>query len=98
MDGGNFQNLKIKPEEVKLDGRYTTNRPITGVQPGGFTVTATVIVGPFDMCLRDDTKPAIEFMWNTFTGDYYFSNPLAPIQPLPPKEPIALPFPAADQD
>lgn len=75
MDGGNFQNLRIKPEEVKLDGRYTTNRTITGVQAGGFTVTATVIVGPFDMCLQDDLDPARGMSWNTFTGDYSFSDP-----------------------
>lgn len=78
MDGGNFQNLRIKPEEVKLDGRYTTNRTITGLQAGGFSVTATVIVGPFDICLQDDEDPARGFRWNTFTGDYVFTNPVPP--------------------
>ena len=74
MDGGNFQNLRIKPEEVKLDGRYTTNRAINALQAGGFSVTATVIVGPFDMCLQDDVDPNRLFQFNTFTGDYSFTN------------------------
>lgn len=74
MDGGNFQNLRIKPEEVKLDGRYTTDRAINALQAGGFSVTATVIVGPFDVCLQDDVDPNRIFQFNTFTGDYNFSN------------------------
>lgn len=74
MEGGNFQNLRIKPEEVKLDGRYTTNRTITGLQAGGFSVTATVIVGPFDICLQDDVDPNRIFHFNSFTGDYSFTN------------------------
>ena len=73
MDGGNFQNLKIKPEEVKLDGRYTTNRAINALQAGGFSVTATVIVGPFDVNLQDDTDPNRLFHFNSFTGDYMFA-------------------------
>src|SRR6185503_3838687 len=66
MDGGNFQNLKIKPEEVKLDGRYTTNRAINALQAGGFSVTATVIVGPFDLNLQDDVDPSRIFQFNSF--------------------------------
>jgi hypothetical protein len=73
MDGGNFQNLRIKPSEVTRDGRYTTNRAITGVQSGGFGVTATVIVRPFDFCLQDDTDPNRIFHFNSFTGDYIFA-------------------------
>ena len=74
MDRGNFQNLRIKPEEVKLDGSYTTDRTITAVQAGGFSVTATVIVGPFDVCLQDDVDPNRIFNFNSFTGDYRFIN------------------------
>jgi hypothetical protein len=73
MDGGNFQNLRIKPSEVTRDGRYTTNRAITGVQAGGFTVTATVIVTRFDFVLQDDTDPNRIFHFNSFTGDYIFA-------------------------
>jgi len=73
MEGGSFQNLRIKPEEVKLDGRYTTKREITGVQAGGFGVTATVIVGPFDLSLQDDADPNRIFHFNSSTGDYIFA-------------------------
>jgi len=73
MEGGSFQNLRIKPEEVSLDGRYKTTRTITGVQAGGFGVTATVIVGPFDLNLQDDTDPNRLFHFNSFTGDYIFA-------------------------
>lgn len=72
MVGGNFQNLRIKPSEVKQDGRYTTTRAITGQQAGGFTVTATVIVNRFDFCLQDDTDLDRLFFFNSFTGDYVF--------------------------
>ena len=74
MEGGNFQNLRIKPEEVKLDGRYTTNRTINALQAGGFSVTATVIVGPFDICVQDDADPNRLFQFNSFTGDYSFTG------------------------
>ncbi|MFZ0748764.1 MAG: carboxypeptidase regulatory-like domain-containing protein [Pyrinomonadaceae bacterium] len=73
MDGGNFQNLRIKPQEVNEGGRYTTTRAITGQQAGGFTVTATVIVRRFDFCLQDDTDPNRLFYFNSFTGDYLFA-------------------------
>lgn len=75
MDGGSFQNLRIKPNEVQKDGRYTTTRQITGQQAGGFTVTATVIVRRFDMSIQDDKDPRLGFLWNSFTGDYVFINP-----------------------
>ena len=73
MDGGNFQNLLIKPQEVTKDGRYTTTRAITGQQAGGFNVTATVIVRQFDFCLQDDSDPNRLFHFNSFTGDYLFA-------------------------
>lgn len=74
MDGGNFQNLRIKPSEVTPEGRYNTNRAITGQQAGGFSVTATVIVRPFDFCLQDDSDPNRLFYFNSFTGDYIFTG------------------------
>jgi hypothetical protein len=73
MDGGNFQNLRIKPNEVQRDGRYTTTRGITGQQAGGFNVTATVIVNRFDFCLQDDADPNRILHFNSFTGDYFFA-------------------------
>jgi hypothetical protein len=81
MDGGNFQNLRISPTEVNQAGRYTTARAITGQQAGAFTVTATVIVGRYDMKLQDDVEPAQRFFWNTFTGDYFFTTGGAPLLP-----------------
>ena len=56
MDGGNYQYLDIRPQDVKPDGRYTTTRAITGQQAGGFGVTATVI----DPRLRPIIIPLIE--------------------------------------
>jgi len=73
MEGGSFQNLRIKPEEVGVDGRYKTNRTITGLQAGGFNVTATVVVGPFDFALQDDNDPNRLFHFNSFTGNYVFA-------------------------
>jgi hypothetical protein len=84
MDGGNFQNMRIRPQEIRPDGGYTTNRAITGQQAGGFNVTATVIVRRFDMCLQDDRDPRSILGWNTFTGDYVFINPPPAAQPKPP--------------
>jgi hypothetical protein len=81
MDGGSFQNLRIRPQEIRPDGRYTTTRDITGRQAGGFNVTATVIVRPFDMCLQDDRDPRLGFMWNSFTGNYVFLAPPPAGQP-----------------
>lgn len=84
MDGGNFQNLRIRPQEVQPDGRYITTRAITGQQAGAFTCTATVIVRPFDICLSDDINPHRRLLWNTFTGDYVFTNPGPAGQTRPP--------------
>lgn len=81
MDGGNFQNLRITPAEINPAGTYTTTRAITGQQAGAFTVTATVIVGRYDMKLQDDVEPARRFVWNTFTGDYFFTTGGAPLRP-----------------
>lgn len=85
MDGGSFQNLRIRPQEVRPDGRYTTTRDITGRQAGGFNVTATVIVRRFDMCLQDDKNPGTALLWNTFTGEYVFSAGSVPNQALKEK-------------
>lgn len=84
MDGGNFQNVQIRPTDVQPGGKYITNRTLTGQQAGAFTVTATVIVRPFDICLTDDSSRQTGLLWNTFTGDYIFTS-LGPAgQPKPP--------------
>lgn len=81
MEAGNFQNLRISPTDVNQDGTYTTTKWITGEESGAFTVTATIIVKPFDMCIRSDNSPDTEILLNTFTGNYLFripgSQPLA---------------------
>jgi hypothetical protein len=84
MDGGNFQNLRIRPQEIQPGGRYTTTRAITGRQAGGFNVTATVIVRRFDMCLQDDANPRALMRWNSFTGNYAFINLAPDAQPGQP--------------
>jgi len=81
MDGGNFQNLRIKPPEVNRDGKYFVNRAITGQQAGAFTVVATVVVSRFDVCIADDGNRHSGILWNTFTGDYVFVNPFPPPRP-----------------
>jgi hypothetical protein len=42
MGGGNEQRLTIRAGEEKADGTYTTERELTGIQPGGFRITGTV--------------------------------------------------------
>jgi len=81
MDGGNFQNLRITPTEVNRDGKYVATRAITGQQAGAFTVVATVIVSRFDVCITDDSNRHSGILWNTFTGDYIFTNPGPPPRP-----------------
>src|SRR5260370_40050365 len=80
MEGGNYQPLVIQPSQVGADGRYTTTRGITGVQAGVWGATATVVVQPFDICLQDDNNPGTVILFNSFTGDYKFTPPIA----LPP--------------
>jgi hypothetical protein len=87
MDEGNYQPLMIQPTQVGADGRYSTTRGITGVQTGAWTATATVLTQHFNICLQDDSVPARVILWNTFTGDYTFTNirpPPRPGQPRPP--------------
>lgn len=78
MSGGPYQQLSIQPSEISRDGRYTTTREITGVQAGAWGATATVITHRFNICMQDDSAPARRIIWNTFTGDYIFTNPFAP--------------------
>jgi hypothetical protein len=78
MEGGTYQPLIIQPSQVGADGRYSTTRGITGVQTGAWGATATVVTQRFDVCLQDDTAPARQVLWNTFTGDYIFSCPGCP--------------------
>jgi hypothetical protein len=42
LGGGEFQRTKIIPSQVQ-GGTYTTERPLTGVQRGAFTIVGTVI-------------------------------------------------------
>jgi hypothetical protein len=81
MEGGPYQPLVIQPSQVGADGRYSTTRGITGIQAGGWNANATVVTGPFDFCLQDDSVPARVVLSNTFTGDYMFTCPGC----LPPK-------------
>jgi len=44
MGEGNLQQITISPAQVQ-GGTYTTERPLTGIQRGAFTITGTVISG-----------------------------------------------------
>jgi hypothetical protein len=44
MQGGNTQQITIKPNQVQMDGSASLTRTMTGITPGSFNVTATVIV------------------------------------------------------
>lgn len=46
MEGGDVQTRSIKPSEVQADGSFTFTRTMTGLQAGGFSVTATVVGRP----------------------------------------------------
>lgn len=74
MDGGMYQPLVIIPSQVAGDGRYTTTRGITGIQAGGWTATATVVVHAFDSCLHDDGN-GNSLMFDPVTADYIFLPP-----------------------
>jgi len=80
MEGGEYQPLLIQPSQVGADGRYITTRGITGIQAGGWGANATVVVQPFNICLRDDNNPQTVILFNSFTGDYKFTEPVM----LPP--------------
>lgn len=41
MAGGVYQTVMIAPDDVR-QGTYTTERGLTGITPGGFTITGTV--------------------------------------------------------
>src|SRR5262245_44326258 len=42
MAGGVAQNIMISPSAVPVDGTYSTDRTLTGIQNGAFEVTGTV--------------------------------------------------------
>jgi hypothetical protein len=75
MTGGNYQPLTIQPSQVGGDGSYATTRGITGLQAGGWTATATVVTGPFNVCLQDDARPTRTILLNTVTGGYSIPLP-----------------------
>ena len=43
--GGNTQNLQIKPNQVQTNGEFSRSFELTGVSAGNFKVTGTVITG-----------------------------------------------------
>lgn len=43
MEGGDTQTIQIRPSDVRADGTFSLTRTLTGLQAGGFGVTATVI-------------------------------------------------------
>ncbi len=74
MEGGNTQSLQIHPADVAPGGTYTQTRPLTALQAGAFSVTASVVVQPFDICLEDDNNGnALRF--SSTTGEYIFCLP-----------------------
>jgi hypothetical protein len=59
LGGGNAQTLTIHPADVQAGGRYATERILTGVQPGNFMITATVVPSPVNaQSASAQTKPA----------------------------------------
>jgi len=42
MEGGDTQTKVIHPSEVQSDGSFVMTRTVTGIQPGNFTVIATI--------------------------------------------------------
>jgi hypothetical protein len=43
LAGGNSQTINIAPPDVQPGGTFKTERLATGVKPGGFSITATVV-------------------------------------------------------
>ncbi len=69
MSGGSFQQITIKPSDIK-SGSFVTTRTITGLQAGSWGAVATVIAREFDITVQDDVDPRLRLMWNSFTGEY----------------------------
>jgi len=46
MEGGNAQHFDIHQADVAADGTYKIQRGLTGIQPGAFQITATVVCAP----------------------------------------------------
>ena len=47
MSGGVNQVVAISPAVVSTGGRFHTSRTLTGIQAGGFTINATIVVNAF---------------------------------------------------
>jgi hypothetical protein len=84
MQGGDSQTMSIQPSQVQSNGTFTTTRKITGVETGGWSATATVVV--YDICIQDDTDPSRVLLFMTTTSDFKFcpgtgsgANAAAPI-------------------
>jgi hypothetical protein len=50
LEGGEQQSVTIDPEQVTADGWYELDRPVTGVQPGPFTINASITLAGEDCC------------------------------------------------
>ena len=75
MEGGSFQQFMIPPAQVDKNGNYITTRDATGVQPGVWGATVTVVTHPFSVCLQDDNNAQTVLLINSFYGDYIFASP-----------------------
>jgi hypothetical protein len=84
LEGGNYQQFTIQPSQVDPQGHYIRTVGGTGVEVGTWSATVTVVNDKFNVCLQDDGTPARVMLWNSFTGDYIFTNPVPPPQPKPP--------------
>jgi hypothetical protein len=74
MEGGAYQPLVIKPAQVSADGRYSTNRGVTGVQAGGWAAMATVVTYSMDVKVEGQNCDRV-VLFNSSTGDYTFNCP-----------------------
>lgn len=45
-DGGNNQNIEIKPSQVKGDGMFSMTRDLTAIEAGPFNVAVSLIRSP----------------------------------------------------
>lgn len=73
MQGGMYQPLMIQPSQVSADGRYSTTRSVTGVQPGGWSATATVVTYSMDVMIEGENCDR-HLGFNSVTGEYYVDN------------------------
>jgi hypothetical protein len=46
MSGGDKQTITIRPSDVKAGGVYTTERTLTGITAGPFSIDGVVTINP----------------------------------------------------